>query len=175
MDDQSYQDSPVSVTTAAPPAPDPQVAAQLETLRKAVGSGGNWFYFIAGLSLVNTIIRLAGGSVSFICGLGITQLLDEIMVKFGSTATLVAVPLNVIIAGFYGAMGYLACRRHRWAFMVGMVLYALDALLFVLVNDWLSVGFHAFALWCISRGLKADTAARALEAQAAATPSLPVG
>ena len=36
-----------------------------------------------------------------------------------------------------------------------MVLYALDGLLFLLVGDWISIAFHAFALVCIGKGYQA--------------------
>ena len=36
-----------------------------------------------------------------------------------------------------------------------MTLYFLDALLFLMVQDWLSIGFHAFALVSIFSGFKA--------------------
>jgi len=37
-----------------------------------------------------------------------------------------------------------------------MMVYALDALLFLLTKDVVSVAFHLFALWCIYKGLKAN-------------------
>ena len=35
-----------------------------------------------------------------------------------------------------------------------MVLYAIDGLIFLLVQDWLSIGFHLFALWGLYGGMK---------------------
>jgi hypothetical protein len=40
-----------------------------------------------------------------------------------------------------------------------MILFGLDGLLLVLIQDWVGVGFHAFALLMIGRGY---TAARQL-------------
>ena len=36
-----------------------------------------------------------------------------------------------------------------------MVLYGLDALIFLWVADYMSIAFHGFALWGIYKGLKA--------------------
>ena len=36
-----------------------------------------------------------------------------------------------------------------------MVLYALDGLIFLWVQDYLSIGFHLFALYGLYRGVKA--------------------
>ena len=38
------------------------------------------------------------------------------------------------------------------AFVVGMALYGLDGAIFLLVQDWVGVGFHAFALTMMARG-----------------------
>jgi len=68
--------------------------------------------------------------------------------------------LDVIINGFVAAgfvlFGYFASKAQRWAFLVGMALYAMDAFLLLGVKDFLSVGFHAYALWAISKGLTAS-------------------
>ena len=41
-------------------------------------SGASWFFWIAGLSIINSIILLAGGQWNFIVGLGVTQIIDVI-------------------------------------------------------------------------------------------------
>lgn len=38
--------------------------------------------------------------------------------------------------------GVFANKKHQWAFVTGMVLYALDAAIYVLFQDWLGVAFH---------------------------------
>src|SRR6266536_3387123 len=76
-----------------------------------------------------------------------------------STASLVikaiAFVLDLGVAGLFVLFGWLAKKRYAWGFIVGMILYALDGLIFVLVGSWLSVGFHAFALVGLYGGLKA--------------------
>jgi hypothetical protein len=123
-------------------------------------SGANWFFWIAGLSLVNSIIVLAGGRWSFLAGLGVTQIIDALAGalsgKLGAGATAFALFLDLCAAGVIVLFGLLARQRHTWAFVLGMILYALDGLLFLIVQDWLSLAFHAYALYCISRGLMAN-------------------
>jgi hypothetical protein len=36
-----------------------------------------------------------------------------------------------------------------------MIVYGVDGLIFVLIQDWIGVAFHAFAILMISRGLMA--------------------
>ena len=52
-------------------------AAQIELIRR-YRSGVKWFYWIAGLSVVTSIIAMSGGHWSFIISLGTTQFIDGI-------------------------------------------------------------------------------------------------
>jgi hypothetical protein len=131
-------------------------------LESRVKSGANWFYWIAALSVINTVIILAGGNWSFIIGLGITQVADWIAVdaiQSGSNLQSIVIGLAVLVDLIAIAVcivfGVFANRKRTWAFVIGMVLYGLDGLLFLAVRDYLSIGFHIFALWCIYRGLRA--------------------
>lgn len=119
-------------------------------------SGADWFFWIAGLSLINTAILLSGSDWSFIVGLGITQFADVIIGQLGTTGMIVALVFDIICAGIFVAFGVFARKGHNWSFIVGMILYALDGLLFIMVQDWLSMGFHAFALYSIYNGYQAN-------------------
>ena len=63
--------------------------------------------------------------------------------------------LDLLSAGAVVLFGVFAHKRHLWAFVVGMVLIALDGLIFLIAQDWLGVGFHVFVLYCLFRGAKA--------------------
>jgi hypothetical protein len=154
--------SPTPTPTPAPPAVfapspstapaaafnDPQSFAQLK-------SGASWFYWIAALSLINSIVAITGNNWRFIFGLGITQVLDELGNHFGGAAKFVALGLNLIVAGIFVLFGVFAHKRHLWAFITGMVLFALDALLMLLATDWIGLALHGFVLFCLFRGLQA--------------------
>jgi hypothetical protein len=139
--------SPNPAATAAPPC-DPATEAQLK-------SGASWFYWIAGLSLVNSIVAFTGGDWRFFLGLGITQVFDALGQNIGSAGKAVVLVLDLVAAGTLVFFGVFAHKRHLWAFVVGMVLFALDGLLFLFVQDWIGVGFHVFVLYCLFRGAKA--------------------
>lgn len=158
-------ESGVSVATA----PIDETSAALSVLYKRAASGGNWFYWIGGMSLLNTVIVLFHGKVSFVLGLGVTQLIDAGIRQLGGRAALVLLPINLVFAGIYLMFGYFACRRAMWAFIAGIVCYSLDTLLFLLASDIFGLGFHAFALFCIIGGLRALSSAKKLEAQQAQT------
>src|SRR5262245_10350616 len=45
-------------------------------LMEQVKRSANWFFIIAGLSMVNSVIQLLGAQISFIVGLAYTQFVD---------------------------------------------------------------------------------------------------
>jgi hypothetical protein len=123
-------------------------------------SGANWFFWIAALSMINTVIILFDGKWSFLAGLGVTQFIDGMGIalreSMGNTAVILSLFLDVIAASIFVVFGLLARKRQSWAFLVGMAVYGLDGLIFLMVQDWLSLAFHAFALYCIYKGLSAN-------------------
>jgi hypothetical protein len=135
--------------------------------RRQANSGANWFFLIAAFSVVNSLVVLFNGEWSFIIGLGVTQLIDAVFAgageESGGTPTVIALVLDVMVAGFFVVMGLLARRGFAWAFLLGMVMYALDALIFLYVRDWVSIAFHAFALYGIYRGFAAAGKLRRLQ------------
>ena len=141
----------VSRPVAAATAPRSDRAAEAH-----LKSGASWFYWIAGLSLINSAIALSGSATRFIVGLGLTQVFDGFAQGLGSSGGLaVAVVLDLLIAVVFVFFGVFANKRHSWAFIVGMILYSLDGLIFLVFQEWLPLAFHVFALWCVFRGFKA--------------------
>ena len=138
--------------SGAMPAP---ATGELAELDKRLKSGGSWFYWIAGLSLVNSIVAFSGSGYGFIVGLSITQVIDSLLQSAGGGARAIALALDVIAAGVFVLFGVFACKRHAWAFIVGMVLYAGDTLLTMVLGLWLGVAFHAWVLFSLFIGLKA--------------------
>lgn len=141
-------------------------------LEKRMLSGANWFFWIAVLSLINSVILLSSGQWSFLAGLGITQIIDALATQIsaagGSGATIIALIMDITVAGFFVFFGLMARKRQGWAFIVGMVLYGLDGLLFLLAQSWLSIAFHLFALYGIYQGLRALNRLKATEETTAA-------
>ena len=133
-------------------------------------SGALWFFIIAGLSVVNSITLLWGGEFNFIFGLIITQIINALARGLGPAGKSIAFILSVVIACIFVLFGFLARRRHKWAFVVGMIVYAFDGLLSVFVRDWISVAIHLFALYGIYRGLQALSSLDKLAAEMSTSP-----
>ncbi|MGA2630691.1 MAG: hypothetical protein ABSG54_10810 [Terriglobia bacterium] len=158
----SSPDNPLSARPPVTVTPSQLIELQKLATAKRIQVGANWFFWIAGLSLVNSVIALAGGGTRFVLGLGITQVVDAIaqQANMGKGVPLV---VDLVAAGIFVPFGLQARKRQNWAFLVGMILYALDGLLFVLVKDILGIGFHLFALFFIYKGMKANEQLGALE------------
>jgi len=143
-------------TAPAPVRPQQPVEDQRKINAAAqVARGARWFYWIAGLSLVNSAIGIFGGGVHFVIGLGITQVFDVLTKPFGGTGIVLDVVINGTVAAVVCLFGVFASKGQKWAFLVGMVLYGMDGLLLLLGGDYFSVAFHAYAIYAISRGLSA--------------------
>lgn len=125
-------------------------------LEQQLKSGANWFYWISGLSIINTITYISGSDWSFINGLGITQIIDSIAYYFTGALQIGFFALDVLIALIFVYLGHCAGKSKKWAFILGIIVYTLDALIFLFVKDFLSVGFHVMALFGIYSGLKAS-------------------
>lgn len=113
-----------------------------------VANGAKWFWWIAGLSLVNTVLIHSGSDTSFVVGLGFTLMADALF----QSVKAIAFAIDAVALGFFFLMGYLSLRGHFWAFIVGAVVYAGDALIYLYFQDFMSVAFHGLALFYIVKG-----------------------
>ncbi|MEW6712622.1 MAG: hypothetical protein AB1403_22580, partial [Candidatus Riflebacteria bacterium] len=125
--------------------------------------GISWFFWIAGLSILNSIIFFSGGSITFVVGLGVTQFIDgcvSVLVKdlsagAGTVFRVIGFGLDFLFAAVFAAGGILGRKKIRWAVIVGMVLYGFDGLLTLAFGDWFSTLFHVLALVGLWNGQKA--------------------
>jgi hypothetical protein len=129
-------------------------------LERRVKSGASWFYWIAGFSIVNSILVATGSQWGFALGLGITTVTDALAAGLGGAAQAVGVALNFIACGILVFFGFFAGKGRAWAFIIGMILLGLDTVLTGLLQMWLSLALHVFALFCIFAGFKASRAVR---------------
>jgi hypothetical protein len=144
---------------APAPVPSGPTPAQIAVVRNRaiMHSGARWFYWIAGLSIVNSVVFWTGSTWGFAIGLGMTDAANAFgqVVVTGTAGIVIALFADAVIAGAFVGLGYMAQKGAQWAFIVGLVVYGLDALLMVWATDWLSVVFHGLALYFIYRGFRA--------------------
>jgi hypothetical protein len=138
-------------TTPARAAGPTTTGEERKTLEGQRRGGGQWFYWVAGLSLINSFAALAGQQWRFILGLGVTQFVQELAQQPGGAGTKAGL-VSLAVIGLFAFLGQRAVQGYQWAFLLGLTLYALDGVIFLLIQDWAGVGFHAFALMMIMRG-----------------------
>jgi hypothetical protein len=120
--------------------------------RTRITNGANWFYWVAGLSVINSLVAHNDSGFNFVVGLGITQLFDGITA--GTAAAPLALAIDALLLGTCALVGYYA-RISQGVYVTGMVLYTLDTLLFLLFRDPLGLGFHVYALYSMYCGVRA--------------------
>lgn len=135
-----------------------EIENKMDEEKKARG-GASWFFWIAGLSLINAIILFSGGNIRFLAGLGLTSIVDIYASQFsfmiGKLPLYTAFGFDLIAAFGFAILGYQASRGKAKAFVIGMLIYGIDGLFFLPFRDYLSFGFHIFALFWIHRGYRA--------------------
>jgi hypothetical protein len=172
--------NPYESPASLPPPPQPVVAtanvptqsleSQVRLLFQQGANGANWFYWIAGLSLINSVITLVGGQINFVLGLAATGIADQIAMlvaqktpEAAMVAKLIAFAWAVVVALMVAGIGKLAGRRYMAVYAIGMGLYLVDGLLFLVLASWLSAAFHVYALFMLARGFKAFRQLQAIE------------
>lgn len=141
----------------------PQAAAA----QSRTNAGASWFTAIAGFSLVNAVIGMIGAKLQFIVGLALCELFDSIGQGAGTAGKGVAFVADLVVAATWWFFGSQARKGARWAFIVGMIFYLIDGILFIVFQDYLSAAFHAYVLYRLFMGLSAANELNAIRAQQA--------
>jgi hypothetical protein len=124
--------------------------------------GASWFFTIAILSGINSLLQIFDAHIRFIFGLGITQVVGG-MAKQSSNGTVVLLVVDGLFIGLLLLCGKWAREKSQGAFLGGMAAYALDGLLLVLFGMWIDAAVHAYALYRMWQGYAASRELAQLE------------
>lgn len=162
---QSFNPSP---QPAQSPTPDERMLvlqkaqAAIAELARRMKSGANNFYWIAGLSVINSLILEFGGNSYFVVGLASTLFVDSIFVEFakqfpdaGIFVKLIGLAISIFIAAIFVLFGFFSNKGKRWAFIVGMVFYGVDTLIMLAFQEWMGLIFHGLFLFGLFGGIRA--------------------
>jgi len=150
---------------APPPAEYPRSEAPAPADHK-VQSAASWFFWVAGLSCVSTVMHAFGLDFSFMVSMGSTDILGYIGVQTpDAVLKVLAYTVCGLIFLFVAACGYFAAKKHLWAFIVGIGVLMLDALVLfsMLPSSIPSVLFRMWAVYSLIGGFTALRAQRARE------------
>ncbi|AYB32687.1 hypothetical protein [Chryseolinea soli] len=127
------------------------VEMNLEERATHVQKAAYWFYAIAALSIINVFLQAKGAY--FIAGLAIPSFIDGFLIR-----DIIEVEPNYFIqfagAAIFIFFGYFAAKLQRWAFIVGAIVYVIDAAIYALVAQWLALAFHLFILYKLFQGFR---------------------
>src|SRR5438552_11033574 len=151
---------------------NPQTQSSLTNLveqklraERVVKGAASWFLMVGVLSLINSILSMSGTGIRFIFGLGIAQFVDSFAHQAGQSGMAPNLIINACVAGVFVLVWNFARRGEQWAFLVGMGLYAVDAIVMLAFHDILAVAFHGYALYRIYRGLNGIRVLKHFEGQ----------
>jgi len=152
-----------------------------EELTQRYKSGANWFYWIAGLTLVTSFLSFSGTDWRFLISLGTTQVIDALAAELsdegGGAPKIIAIVLDVILAGVFVVFGVLANKKLLWAYILGMTIFVLDGVVSLVVEDWIGAFAHVVVLVFMVPGFLAgrelvDLEERMARAESQATTSI---
>ena len=157
MDTAPAADVPIEPAESVPAEVTPDLALLEAYNRRAIDQSGNWFYWIAALSLINSLILTSGATWTFVFGLTFTKIVDALAVQYKVVgfAAIACVGVNVCAVATFVLLGYFARRCNMWAFVTGLILFALDTLLLIASANVYSFVFHAYVIYKLIGGIMA--------------------
>ena len=134
--------------------------ADVETYHAKVSemrTGASWFYWVAIAAVISTFLVYFVNFQTHFIGLGVNEYLDSRAIAVGSDAARWGtIALQVAIAGILAAFGYFAWKGSDIAFILGLFLYFVDAVVLLGYREIFAFGFHLFAMFFIFKGLLAS-------------------
>ena len=124
--------------------------------RTSILHGANWFFWLAILSVINSLLVYQYQLPNLPIALGITQWLDGTSAGLNPTMSTSSLILNLLIAAVLAGFGLLARRGSDLAFVVGIFLYIVDAMLAIGLRDIFGFSVHLIGLFFLVKGLLAS-------------------
>src|SRR5690349_14584074 len=112
-------------------SPDTQDTRR-KLLEANIKSGSGWLWSVAGVSLLNTLVRRAGREYTFCVGLMFTQVSDYGSMQYAKEAgaaanpwvTVAALVFDALMIGGAALVARACDRRCGWIVIAGLLIYA---------------------------------------------------
>ena len=121
----------------------------IEQVVEEVRQAAYWFFGIAALSIINSFILSKGHF--FVLGLALSQLIDGAVFELTGEQNLL---FSFLPAIAFVILGIVGMRLQRWAFIAGILVYAVDGLIYFLFQEWVAGGIHVFILYKLYQGFR---------------------
>jgi len=126
---------------------------QRSDLREDSRSDANYFFVAAGLSVLGT--GLLPIRLNILVTIGTIDLLTSYGAPLGSLLPLVLYTAAAMWLLVMLGLGFAARAGHRWAFLAGIAIYAVDMISLIVTFSLWAFGVHAFFLLKWFQGQKA--------------------
>jgi len=113
----------------------------------------NYFFWAAGLAATSSGILPI--TIHFLINIGVFDLLGAYGTRFGGNLHTVAEGTVVMWILALCGLGFAARKGYRWAFFLGIALYALDMLALLMAFSVWAFGVHGFFVYRWFQGQKA--------------------
>lgn len=127
--------------------------------KNMIRGGASWFLWIAILSILNIIALIANQNLQFIAGLGINYVIlgviNGIQVVTGQNIMLIGYALAFLVSGSFVLIWKKSKKGNKAVYLTGLIIYALDTVIFIFTKEWFTVGFHVFAFIILISGYDA--------------------
>jgi hypothetical protein len=124
--------------------------------RTSVLHGADWFFWLAILSVINSLVVYFYHTPNTPIALAITQWIDGTTSGFNASMTTAGLITNILVAAALAMFGLLARKGSDLAFVLGIFLYLIDAFLMIGLKDFFGFGVHLLALFFLVKGLLAS-------------------
>jgi hypothetical protein len=134
----------------------------IERAELAVRNSASWFLWIAGLSVLNSLISIFDAPLTMAIGLGVTQFVDAIAAIIAKDAgglglfvvRYLQLGITLLVGAGFVYLGLQARQVKLWPYKVGIAAYAVDGMLLIWLTEWIGVLFHALVLLALHGGLR---------------------
>lgn len=126
---------------------------------RLISGGASWFLLIGIISMLNIMFFATKQDVQFILGLGINYIIlgvaDGIKQSLGLNLFPIAYVLTFLISTVFLFIWKKSKSESKTVYLIGLILYGLDSLIFVFSKEWWNLGFHIFAFLLLASGYNA--------------------
>jgi riboflavin transporter FmnP len=88
--------------------------------------------------------------------------------RLGTTGQIVGLLINLWATAFFVVLGVFARKGQKRTFITGMALYAADALVVLVLQQWIMILFHGYVFFRLYRGFSSCNELHAFDRRSSA-------
>jgi hypothetical protein len=146
----SMESSSQAVQKSAGQVGTENLKTNVNTAALSVRKASYWFFGIAAFSIINTLLVSRG--MNFSVGLSLNKFVGDVVTQSSGETSYIT---DIVAAGVFIVLGFFSIRIQRWAFIAGLIIYLVDALIYIVFEEWVALALHGYILYRLFLGLRA--------------------